>query len=71
MNRAIFTTKSGKEISKRLNEGAWYLNLAEAQTILDNTDNYIEFRLMGKHFSHWDEEVIAKRVKDIGKDTDQ
>ncbi len=70
MNRAIFTTKSGKEISKSLDEGAWYLNLAEAKTILDQTDDYTEFRLMGR-FLNSREEVIAKRVKDIGKDTDQ
>jgi len=70
MNRAIFTTKSGKEISKRLDEGAWYLNLAEAKTILDQTDNYTKFRLMGR-FLNSREEVIAKRVKHIGKDTNQ
>jgi hypothetical protein len=70
MNRAIFTTKSGKEISKRLDEGAWYLNLAEAKTILDQTDDYTEFRLMGR-FLNSREEVIAKRIKDTTQDTDQ
>lgn len=62
MNRAIFTTKSGKEISKRLDEGAWYLNLAEAKKILDQTDNYTELRLMGRYYNG-PEEVIAKREK--------
>ena len=70
MNRAIFTTKSGKEISKRLDEGAWYLNLATAKTILDQTDDYTEFRLMGR-FLNSREEVIAKRIKDTTQDTDQ
>jgi len=71
MNRAIFTTKSGKEISKRLNEGDWRYNLSEAETIFEGTDEYIEFRLMGKYFSHWPEEVIKKRVKEIGKENEQ
>tara|TARA_R100001460_G_scaffold16556_1_gene36124 strand:+ start:432 stop:644 length:213 start_codon:yes stop_codon:yes gene_type:complete len=70
MNRAIFTTKSGKEISKRLDEGAWYLNLSEAKTILDQTDDYTEFRLMGR-FLNSREEVIAKRVKDTTQETNQ
>ena len=70
MNRAIFTTRSGKEISKSLDEGAWYLNLAEAKTILDQTDDYKELRLMGRYFNG-PEEVIAKRIKDTIQDTDQ
>ena len=69
MNRAIFKTKSGKEISKRLDYGDWRANLLEAETILDNTTSYIEFRLMGKHFSHWPEEVITTRVKNNAVDS--
>ena len=68
MNRAIFTTKSGKEISKRLDEGAWYLNLAEAKTILNQTDDYTKFRLMGR-FLNSREEVIATRVKNNAVDS--
>jgi len=68
MNRAIFTTKSGKEISKSLDEGAWYLNLAEAKTILNQTDDYTKFRLMGR-FLNSREEVIATRVKNNAVDS--
>ena len=68
MNRAIFKTKSGKEISKSLDEGAWYLNLAEAKTILNQTDDYTKFRLMGR-FLNSREEVIATRVKNNAVDS--
>ena len=64
MNRAIFTTKDGTEVIQELNEGAWFMNKATARHTLNTTDDFIKFRLMGRPFPHWDEQVICEVNKD-------
>lgn len=69
-NTVIFETKNGETITKTLNEGAWFHNLAEARRLMNSSIDIVNLRLMGRPWPHWSEQVITSESKKEGAGND-